>query len=94
MEDKHGNEVALGDIVRVTEICPEFLALLPDDEHPHIAAMLGQEYPIDDFPEEGKASVSIEWVLEDAEGPVHRSGGLHMLSGEFELARQAGGGAS
>jgi hypothetical protein len=59
MKDRHGNLVELGDVVRVLEICDEFLDVLPDDERGHIAKMLNQEYPIDDFPEQGKASVSI-----------------------------------
>ena len=59
MNDRHGNLVELGDIVRVVEICQEFLDVLTEDELGHIEKMLNQEYPIDDFPERGKASVSI-----------------------------------
>ena len=86
MKDRHGNEVELGDIVRVVEICQEFLDILPDDEKPHIIGMLNNEYPIDDFSEEGKASVSISWDIEEG---VTGHGGLYMLSHEFELVRKA-----
>jgi hypothetical protein len=60
----------------------KFLDLLADDELPHIAAMIDNELAIDGFPEEGKASVSISWSIEE-----YRTGygGLYMLSHEFEL---------
>ena len=64
MKDRHGNVVEIGDVVRVLEICQDFLDVLPDDELPYIKEMLNQEYPIDDFPERGKASVSISWEIE------------------------------
>lgn len=86
MKDRHGNTVELGDIVRVIEICQESLDVLPDDEVAHIAKMLNQEYPIDDFPEQGKASVSISWEIEAG---LMGYGGLYMLSHEFELVRKA-----
>lgn len=86
MVDKHGNEVGLGDVVRVTTICPEFLAILPEDEAPHIAGMLGGEYPIDELPEPNKASVSISWVFEDGSLGF---GGLYLIPEEFELVRKA-----
>ena len=86
MKDRNGNLVELGDIVRVVEICQEFLDILPEDEKPHIMGMLNKEYPIDEFTEEGKASVSIWWDIEDG---VTGYGGLYMLSHEFELVHKA-----
>lgn len=86
MKDRHGNSVGIGDMVRVMELCQEFLDVLPDDELPHILGMLNNVYPIDEFPEEGKASVSIMWEIE--EGVVGCSG-LYMLSHEFELVTKA-----
>lgn len=85
MRDKHGNEVRIGDTVRVLEVYAGFLDSLPDDEKPHIAAMLGHEYVIDDLPEENKASVSIEWRFENGD---LGTGGLYMLPHEFELVRR------
>lgn len=86
MNDRHGNVVELGDIVRVVEICQEFLDVLPEDELIHIEKMLNHEYPIEDFPEHGKASVSISWEI----GPgLTGHGGLYMLSHDFELVRKA-----
>lgn len=86
MRDRHGSEVSLGDIVRVLEIAPESLAVLAEDERPHIEAMLNGEYAIDDFPEPGKVSVSVWWS--EGEG-LHAFGGLYLLSHEFELVRRA-----
>lgn len=87
MQDRHGNSVGVGDIVRVLEISQEILETLADDERPYIEAMLHKEYEIDDLPEEGKVSVSIWW--EDGEGCVVH-GGLYLLSNEFELVCKAG----
>jgi len=85
MKDRHNNNVNVGDVVRVLEICSEFLDVLPEEERPHIAGMLNNEYQIDEFPEEGKASVSIEWKYED--GTIGISG-LYLLPHEFELVHK------
>ena len=63
MKDKHGNLVELGDVVRVLEICQDYLNILLDDEKPYVMEMLNNEFPIDDFPEEGKISVSLCGIL-------------------------------
>jgi len=86
MKDRNGNEVKVGDIVRVTELCKELIEILPAEEKPHVENMLGNEYPIEEFPEPGKASVSIEWRYED--GSIGISG-LYLISGEFELVSKA-----
>lgn len=86
MKDKHGNLVELGDVVRVLEIAQDLIDILPDDEKPHILGMLNNDYEIDEFPEEGKVSVSIWWEIKDG---VSGYGGLYMLPHEFELVRKA-----
>jgi hypothetical protein len=86
MKDRHGNVVELGDIVRVVDICRDFLEVLPEDERFHVMGMLNKEYPIDDFPDADKASVSIWWDIGD--GIVGYSG-LYMLFDEFELVSKA-----
>lgn len=88
MTDRHGNLVELGDLVRVVEICQKFLDVLPDDELVHIENMLNRVYPIDDFPESGKASVAITWEIEPG---LTGHGGLYMLSHEFELIQKRPG---
>lgn len=82
MKDCHGNDIEIGDLVRVLEIDPGYLASLPEDEQSYIAAMLHNEFTIDGFPEEGKASISI--CIEEGDGCCFY-GGLYMLSHEFEL---------
>jgi hypothetical protein len=86
MKDKHGNIVELGDTIRVVAISQEFRDTLSATELVHIAAMIDQQYQIDDFPESDKASVSISWKIEDG---VTGHGGLYMLAHEFELVRKA-----
>lgn len=86
MKDRHGITVEVGDVVRVVEICQEFLDVLPEDELVHIEKMLNQEYLIDDFSEQRKVSVSISWEIEPG---LMGHGGLYMLPHEFELVRKA-----
>ncbi|MCE3604666.1 hypothetical protein LXA47_13755 [Massilia sp. P8910] len=86
MKDRHGNDVAIGGIVRVLEIDQGLLDWLPLDELPHTLAMLNSEYPIEDFPEDGKASVTNWWE----EGPGQWACScLYLLAHEFELMEQA-----
>ncbi|MES2018596.1 MAG: hypothetical protein V4484_19070 [Pseudomonadota bacterium] len=85
MLDVDGNEVNVGDVVKVLVIGAEFLECLTDEEKSHHAAMVGNDYVIDELVEDGlKASVSIEWEIE---GGV-AFGGLYMLSNEFRLTRK------
>lgn len=85
MLDVDGNEVNVGDAVKVLVIDAEFLKCLADEEKSHHAAMVGNDYVIDELVEGGlKASVSIEWEIE---GGV-AFGGLYMLSNEFRLTRK------
>jgi hypothetical protein len=87
MLDIDGNEIDVGDLVRVLSIDADFLNnCLADDERPHIEAMLNNDYIIDEIVENGtKASVTIEW--EEPEG--YASGGLYMLPNEFRLVKKA-----
>ena len=41
MKDKHGNLVELGDVVRVLEICQNYLDILLDDEKFYVYANVG-----------------------------------------------------
>jgi hypothetical protein len=85
MQDVDGNEVGVGDIVKVLAIDLGFLECLTDEEKSHHLAMVGNNYIIDEIVEDGlKASVSIEWEIEDG----FAMGGLYMLSNEFRLAKK------
>jgi len=88
MVDKHGNEVGVGDVVRVLEIAPKLLSILAPDERQRIEAMLNNEYVVDDLPEPNKISVSISW--EEDDGQIAFSG-LYMLPHEFELVLKRSG---
>jgi hypothetical protein len=87
MKDRHGNDVAIGDIVRVLAIDQGLLDWLPADESSHTLAMLNQTFPIEAFPEADKASVTSWW--EEAPGQ-HACSGLYLLAHEFELVKKAG----
>ncbi|MGI1668754.1 MAG: hypothetical protein K6L74_00365 [Neptuniibacter sp.] len=85
MKDKHGVEVEIGDLVRVLEIYDGFLEALPEDERLLHEAMLNNEYVVDDIVEDStKASVSFWKRMPEG---IY-SGGLHMLSHEFELVEK------
>jgi hypothetical protein len=86
VKDKHGNLVELGDVVRVLEICQDYLNILLDDEKPYVMEMLNNEFSIDDFPEEGKVSVSKVWDIGDG---MSFHSGIYMMQHEFELVRKA-----
>ncbi len=86
MTDIDGNEVEVGDVVRVLSIDEDLLKnCLTDEERPHHEAMLNNDYLIDEIVEDGlKASVSIQW--EEPEGIA--IGGLYMLPHEFRLVKK------
>jgi len=85
--DADGNDVFVGDVVRVLAIAPDFLDhALSDDERLHHRAMLHQDYVVDEILEDGaKASVSIQWPC--AEGVAIC--GLALLPHECRLVRRS-----
>lgn len=86
MQDVDGNEVGVGDGVKILDTDAVFLESLTDDEKAYHLAMVGNDYIIDEIVEDGlKASVSIQWEIED--GIAY--GGLCMLSSEFRLTKKS-----
>lgn len=87
MNDIDGNEVEVGDLIRVLSVDSDFLSFLDDEtERKHHLAMLNNTYHIDEIVEDGsKASVSIQW--ECAEGIA--TGGLYLLPSEFRLEKKS-----
>lgn len=86
MNDADGNEVEVGDLIRVLSIDSDFLALLDETEKKHHRAMLDNTFYIDEIVEDGfKASVSIQWKC--AEGIA--TGGLYLLPSEFRLEKKS-----
>jgi len=85
MKDVDGNDVDVGDTVKVLAIDPDVLRGLSEDEEVHHLAMIGNNYVIEAIVENGrKASVSIEWECEEGIA----IGGLYMLSHEFRLVEK------
>ncbi|MES3023562.1 MAG: hypothetical protein V4857_18510 [Pseudomonadota bacterium] len=93
MKDIDGNEVGVGDIVRLVSVnqevldyCQDFVEYsLSGDQNVDDLALLTNDYRIDGIFGEGtKASVSIE--LRSSDGlPI---GGLFMLAEEFRLLQK------
>jgi hypothetical protein len=86
MNDIDGNEVEVGDLIRVLSIDSDFLGSLNDEtERAHHLAMLNNSYFIDEIVENGsKASVSIQWQCVDGIA----TGGLYLLPSEFRLEKR------
>jgi hypothetical protein len=94
MKDIDGNEVEVGDIVRVLavdqevlEYCQEFaeFALTGGAQKVNDQAMLSTDYRVDSiFGEGSDASVSVEWRTADGTA----IGGLFMRSDEFRLIQK------
>ena len=89
MKDIDGNEVEVGDLVKVLHIDQDLLNNgLADDERPLHAAMLNNDYEIDGIVCDGtKVSVTVEWEFPD----YIMIGGLYMRSNEFRLVKKKGG---
>jgi len=86
MNDRLGNLVEVGDVIRMVEIPTDFLYTLNKNEAPHIQEMLNNEYEIDSFTENGKASAAISWNVGKS---LTRHGRLEMSTHEFEVVRKA-----
>jgi len=86
MNDRLGNLVEVGDVIRMVEIPTDFLDTLNKNETPHIQEMLNNEYEIDSFTENGKASAAISWNVGKG---LTRHGRLDMSNHEFEVVRKA-----
>jgi hypothetical protein len=82
MNDIDGNEVNVGDIVKVLVIRDDIP--MADDEKPHIMAMLNNDYGIEEFVNDNaQVSVSI-WVKEE-QGCMYT--GLYLYPHEFRLIK-------
>jgi hypothetical protein len=59
--DCHGKAVAVGDIVRIVTLNPEFIADFPADERDLITSMIGNLFKIYGIDEFGQPWVMKEW---------------------------------
>ena len=60
INDKHGNKVGLGDLVRVLAVDDRILDSLPDDEIEALNAFIGSVFPIVHINRDGSAVVEKE----------------------------------
>jgi hypothetical protein len=82
MKDVDGNEVDIGDTIKVLHIRDDIKAILADDEAGPTLAMLGGEYPIDEIVNEN-TQVSVNYQ-QDCQW-----GGLYLFPNEFRLVKRA-----
>lgn len=59
--DAKGQNLTLGDIVKVTQLSDEFIQNFPEDEQILISSMVGQFFKIIAIDEHGQACVMREW---------------------------------
>jgi hypothetical protein len=82
MIDVDGNEVRIGDIVTVLSIRDDIREILAEDEKPHVLAMLGNDYAIEDFVNDN-TQVSLTIWIQEPEGCM--CCGLYLFPHEFRL---------
>ncbi len=80
MQDIDGNEVDVGDIVKVLVVREDIP--LAEDEKPHVYAMLNNDYKVEDFVNDN-TQVSVSFWVEEKEGCMY--GGLYLYPEEFRL---------
>jgi hypothetical protein len=59
--DRHGKPIAIGDIVRIVALSPEFIANFPQEDQMLIDSMVGKFFKIYGIDEFGHPWVSREW---------------------------------
>lgn len=67
MKDAEGNEVNVGDVVKVLHIRDHFVKILADDEKLHTLGMLNRDFEIGGIVNEG-AQVSVSYWVQEQHG--------------------------
>jgi hypothetical protein len=80
--DCKGRPVKLGDLVRITQLPPAYLAKVEPADRVALTAMIGKVYIVDDIDDFGQA-----WVTEmrDNGDGTHDGTGVGLASDEMEL---------
>ncbi|GAA5167874.1 hypothetical protein [Viridibacterium curvum] len=86
MTDIDGNEVNVGDTVTVLAIRDNIQKSLAADEKPHVMAMLGNSYEIDEFVNDG-TQVSLTICIQEPQGCMFC--GLYLFPHEFRLVSKS-----
>ena len=85
MTDVDGLEVNVGDVVKVLFIRDNIKEILADDEKPHVLAMLGNDYEIEEFVNED-SQISLSVWSQESRGCMYC--GLYLFPNEFRLVRR------
>ena len=89
MKDIDGNEVQIGDVIKVLHIRQEIHRILAEDEKPHTLGMLNKEYEIDGFVNEN-TQISVSYSVQQDRGCLY--GGLYLFPNEFRLIKKRSNG--
>jgi hypothetical protein len=84
--DRLGNQVDIGDFVRLLAIQPSILRNLPSDEKADVASMLGQVLNVFDVYDDGLVWVSLSWDRGDGTIELHS---IAVDPESIELVRKA-----
>ena len=81
-KDRVGRTVCVGSRIRIVYLSVEFLDLLPDDEKPLVAGMVGEIFEVDEIDKFGAAWVTKLWQNDDG---THDAHGIGLSTLEMEL---------
>jgi hypothetical protein len=85
MKDIDGNEVEVGDVVKVIHIRDEIHKILAEDEKPYTLGMLNNDYEIEEFVNNG-TQICVSYSVKMKEGCMY--GGLYLYPSEFKLVKR------
>ena len=70
-KDSRGNEIRLGDFVRILSLDAQFLNSLPSEEVEDVRSMVGESFEVEEIDEYGSAWVTKWWERGDGESECH-----------------------
>jgi hypothetical protein len=85
MKQIDGNEVDVGDVVKVIHIRDEIHKILTDDEMSYTFGMLNNDFEIEEFVNNG-TQICVSYSVKKKEGCMH--GGLYHYPSEFKLVKR------
>jgi len=81
-KDGHGNDVRVGDVVRIVSLSKSFLASLPPDEIKDVSSMIGETFTVEEIDDQGSAWISKCWSSGEGQENSHSLG---LAETEMEL---------
>ena len=88
-KDRVGRTVCVGSRIRIVYLSVEFLDLLPDDEKPLVAGMVGEIFEVDEIDKFGSAWITKWWHHDDG---THDAHGIGLSTLEMELVMEENAG--